>query len=189
VSCANTPGVSNAVFWVGIDGYANSHLIQGGLSASCASTSSTAKYAIWQETNPTVPAKNVASVAVGDNIQTTVSYAKATSKYTIKIVVNGTTRLNKTGKLSGEPLASAECTAEAPRLRGSGQISALANFGTFHMASCQVATATHPNAISILDGPQDGLAVHRQDLVRSGAHRASTGLPFNASWPVTWNAP
>jgi hypothetical protein len=189
MSCSQTSIGGNAVFWVGIDGYVNEdYLIQAGVRAICASPTASATYKIWWETNPTVPATNVASVTVGDKIQTTIIYDKTTSAYSMKITVNGTVRSITTDKLSGEPLTSAECVAESPILEHVG-VSPLADFGTFQMADCTVATASQPNAISIIDGPQHGLAVYRLDLVRNGVLHATAGLPLNGTLPVTWKAP
>ena len=83
--------VANAwtVFWVGLDGWWNGTVEQGGSEAYCPTKGGAPSYALWWEMFPTNSIQTVLTIGAGDTITASVTYASATSKFTI--VVNDVT--------------------------------------------------------------------------------------------------
>ena len=73
------------VFWVGLDGWFNDTVEQGGTQAECGSVGGTAAYSMWWEMYPTNSIQTVLAIHPGDKITASVKFAKATSEYTIKV--------------------------------------------------------------------------------------------------------
>jgi hypothetical protein len=101
--------------WVGIDGYANSYLVQTGTGAQC--VGGVASYNAWWEVLPaseTVISK--ITVSAGDHMTAAVTYL---GSGTFRVWLNDTTAKTHFQKMvtsSGSPLQSAECIAERPEV-------------------------------------------------------------------------
>lgn len=77
------------VFWVGLDGWLDNTVEQGGSSARC--IGGVPHYQTWWEMYPTNSIQTVDTIKAGDTITATVTYAPATGKYTI-VVTDVTTK-------------------------------------------------------------------------------------------------
>lgn len=77
------------VFWVGLDGWLNNSVEQGGSSARC--VDGVPQYRTWWETFPTNAIQTVDTIAPGDTITASVTYSPASGRFTIvvKDVTNG----------------------------------------------------------------------------------------------------
>ncbi len=128
VDCAKTPN-SYAVFWTGMDGYADTTVEQIGTLAVC--TGTVASYYAWYEFVPNEDIQLISSVTVtaGDNISASVTF-DGSGEYTLKITdVTTGKSYSKKGKVTGgAKRASAEWIAEAPT--GTTGILPLSDFGT-----------------------------------------------------------
>jgi hypothetical protein len=73
------------VFWVGLDGWWDNTVEQGGSEAFCATSGGTPSYSIWWEMYPTNSIQTVLAINVGDTITASVKFATATSVFTITV--------------------------------------------------------------------------------------------------------
>jgi hypothetical protein len=76
---------SNAwtVFWVGLDGWWDNTVEQGGSSAQC--VKGIPQYTVWWEMFPTNAIQNVFTIRPGDKISATVTYKPTTSVFVITV--------------------------------------------------------------------------------------------------------
>ncbi len=130
VNCTKTPN-SYAVFWVGLDGYADTTVEQIGTLAVC--TGTVASYYAWYEFVPNEDIQLISSVTVspGDKISASVTF-DGSGEFTLKIkdVTTGKPYSKKGKVTGGAKRASAEWIAEAPCCTGTGGILPLSDFGT-----------------------------------------------------------
>ncbi len=73
------------VFWVGLDGWWDGTVEQGGSSAYCPTQGGSAQYALWWEMYPTNSIQSVLAINPGDKISASVIYSTATAVYTITV--------------------------------------------------------------------------------------------------------
>jgi hypothetical protein len=159
VSCTSKGIVS---FWVGLDGWTNGTVEQDGTGADCR-TGKAAYYAWWQ----TYPANSQqtysVTVAAGDAITSTVSYAN--DQYTLVLTdrTQGWTKTTTAAAPDGSANASAEIVAEAASVNGT--VSQLPNFRTVTFTGSAIDGTSLPDT--------DAAAV---DMVnQTGSVIASTG--------------
>jgi hypothetical protein len=127
VNCTKTPN-TYAVFWVGLDGYADTTVEQTGTLAVC--SGKTAAYYAWYEFVPNEDIQLISTVAVspGDKISAAVLYDDPGFTLKITNVTTGNSFSKKGKPTGGAKRESAEWIAEAPT--GSSGILPLSNFGT-----------------------------------------------------------
>ncbi len=73
------------VFWVGLDGWWDGTVEQGGSSAFCPTQGGKAQYTLWWEMYPTNSIQSVLAINPGDKITASVVYSTATAVYTITV--------------------------------------------------------------------------------------------------------
>jgi hypothetical protein len=73
------------VFWVGLDGWWNDTVEQGGSSARCGAANHAPTYALWWEMFPTNSIQTVLTINAGDTINASVVYVPGTAKFTITV--------------------------------------------------------------------------------------------------------
>ena len=138
LNCTKTPN-DYSVFWVGIDGYANSTVEQVGTTANCGGTAGTTpQYYAWYEfyLPPGVPRVVIQSVPVkpGDEIAAYVNYTDdANGPYWTVWIKNWTTGKTYSKQVpynSQQKRAFAEWIAERPCCNSAGYDEPLADFGT-----------------------------------------------------------
>jgi hypothetical protein len=134
VSCDPSRPVMNAVFWVGLDGWNNTSVEQGGTLANC--QNGTASYEAWWEMYPYNGIQNSFAINAGDTISASVTYLASSSLFSIvvKDLTSGqslTENIACQADMGGCPRSSAEVISEDP-LGGSDQDSAfyLPDYGT-----------------------------------------------------------
>jgi len=126
---------SDAVFWVGIDGFTSGTVEQDGTLAECSGGS--AFYFSWWEMFPTNAIQVVgSSVLPGDSISASV--VRSGTSYTLKVTdsTHPANSFTTTQSCSSCANSSAEWIAEAPSSGGS--ILPLANFGTWTLSGATV---------------------------------------------------
>lgn len=104
-----------AAFWVGMDGWWNGEVEQGGSEAEC--FGGTASYSVWWEMFPHNEIQTGFSIRPGDTITASVTYVAGTKEFDIvvKDVTSGKTLTEDTKCLSGQngcPRTSAEVISE-----------------------------------------------------------------------------
>ena len=73
------------VFWVGLDGWFNNTVEQGGSEAYCSTTEGTPAYHLWWEMFPTNAIQTTLTINPGDEITADVRYVKSTSTFVIRV--------------------------------------------------------------------------------------------------------
>jgi Peptidase A4 family len=126
--------VANAftVFWVGFDGFNDSTVEQDGTGAECVGT--TPAYFAWWEMYPTNSIQPFSmSVAPGNKIKATVSYAAGTSQYTMTVSNLTTGQENTQTATCGSGQQCLRAVAEwiTERPSSGGGLEPLAKFRTF----------------------------------------------------------
>lgn len=170
---------TDAVFWVGIDGFTSGSVEQDGTFAECSGGS--AFYFTWWEMFPTNAIQVVgSSVQPGDNI--TSSVVRSGTSYTLKVTdsTHPANSFSTTQSCSSCANSSAEWIAEAP---SSGSVLPLANFHSWTLNSATVSSTTVGNG-NISSFPDDEITM----VDNRGRVKALPG-PLNAgsnSFTVTW---
>lgn len=159
VSCTSKGIVS---FWIGLDGWTNGTVEQDGTGADCR-TGKPAYYAWWQ-TFPTNSQQTYAvTVAPGDSITSTVSYANQQYTLVLSDRTQGWTKTTTADAPDGSANASAEIVAEAASVNST--VTQLPNFRTVTFTNSAIDGTSLPDT--------DAAAV---DMVNStGSVIASTG--------------
>ena len=169
VTCGES---SEAVFWVGLDGWGSDTVEQDGSGAYC--SGSTPHYYAWWETYPANSIQQYTkTVKAGDHFTATVTY-KGGGKYLMTVAdsTQGWTE-NTNATSSSATRSSAEVIAEAPS--GSGGREALADFGkvsfTGSMVDGTALSNSSPTAINMYSG---------------GLDASTTKLSSTENFKVTW---
>lgn len=120
------------VFWVGLDGWTNGTVEQGGSSARC--IGGTPHYTLWWEMFPTNAIQTMNTINAGDTITASVVYDPSTKKFQIKVrdVTTGK-GFTENEKCAGDQTcerSSAESIAEDVGHFGAGTYFPLADYGT-----------------------------------------------------------
>jgi Peptidase A4 family len=169
--CSGTSGLTDAAFWVGLDGFGSSTVEQTGSDAVCSDGS--ASYGAWFEAYPEPSYGYDATVEPGDQFYAYVSGSGDSYELVIEDDTQGWYGAQDV-TVPGAEDASAEIIAEAP---SSGGILPLTNFGTVAFSDAQA------------DGDGFGsLSPVQLDMVSSsGALEAETSaLPSTNAFSVTW---
>lgn len=117
VTCDPSQPVENAVFWVGLDGWGNNSVEQGGTLANC--QNGTAQYETWWEMYPYNGLVTAFTINAGDTIAASVTYVTSTSTFDIEVkdVTSGQTlsqNLPCEPGMGGCVRGSAEVVSEDP---------------------------------------------------------------------------
>jgi peptidase A4-like protein len=125
------------VAWVGMDGWWNDIVEQGGSSAYC--FNGTAQYALWWEMWPHNLIQTANPINAGDTIDATVTYAAGAGTFSIVVrdVTNGQTLTQSQpcySDMSGCPRVNAEVVTETP-VRSDGSVFTLPGYGTLSYSS------------------------------------------------------
>src|SRR6266568_5954374 len=170
---------TDAVFWVGIDGFTSGSVEQDGTLAECSGGS--AFYFTWWEMYPTNAIQVVgSSVVPGDTISASV--VRSGTSYTLKVTdsTHPANSFTTTQSCSNCANSSAEWIAEAP---SSGTVLPLANFHTWTLNNATVSSTTVNNG-TISSFPDDEITM----VDNRGRVKAQPG-PLNGSgnsFSVTW---
>ena len=170
VAATITPTFSST--WVGIDGFANSSLIQVGTAQN--SRDGEAFYSAWWEILPAV-SQTITTVSVepGDTIAATITQV-TTDTWTITLVNRTTGAAFSTTQAYTGPGASAEWIQEAPTV--AGRVTTLARYGS----TTFTATA---------NGRTPALALRNGGLmVQNGRHVSVPSVPDTATGRFTVHA-
>jgi hypothetical protein len=141
------------VFWVGLDGWWNNTVEQGGSSAFCPTSGGAAQYQLWWEMFPTNAIQTVLTINAGDTITASVKYATATSVFTIKVrdVTSGQsfTRHERCANGLTCDRSSSDVITEDVGMVGAGSFFPLADYGTMGYTNAGATdTAGHKGSIS-----------------------------------------
>ena len=120
VTCAKTSSTQAAVHWVGLDGWYDKTVEQGGTEAYCSGI--TATYSAWWEMYPTNQITQVFPVHPGDHMTASVSFTSGIFTIVVRDTTSGRNltvaqRCNVKARCSR---SSAEWIAEAPAYGGHG---------------------------------------------------------------------
>jgi hypothetical protein len=175
-----------AVFWVGLDGWWDDTVEQGGTSAQC--LSGTPSYTAWWEMYPTNAIQEVFSISAGDKMTAGVTYTVATHTFviTVKDVTSGHSFTRK--ELCGAGLtcnrSSAEAIAEDVGLYPGPGYYPLANYGRMSFSGSQMTDISgHTGSFT------DSAWLHGSVTEMSGgvtyakvSALSATGAKFTAIW-------
>ena len=130
------------VFWVGLDGWYDGTVEQGGSEAYCATAGGPASYNLWWEMFPTNSIQTELAINAGDTITASVSYSTKTAIFTI-VVKDVTTKKSITEKESCAPgltcgRSSAEAITEDVGRFGQGNYFPLADYGSMGYSNSQI---------------------------------------------------
>jgi peptidase A4-like protein len=146
VSCAKSASTQAVVQWVGLDGWYDKTVEQGGTEAYCSGT--TPVYSAWWEMYPSNQITQVFAVRPGDQMTASVTYVNRV----FTIVVNDVTS-RKALTIAQRCTSSATCSrssaewvVEAPAYGGHG--AALARWSQFSFTHTVASASGNPNATS-----------------------------------------
>lgn len=139
------------VFWVGLDGWFDNTVEQGGSSAQC--VNGVPQYTTWWEMFPTNAIQTVFTISPGDTIDATVTFSATTRRYTITVrdVTSGRSFTQTPTCASNLTCArsSADWIAEDVGMFGGSGFFPLANYGTMRFgSSTATAVGGHRGPIS-----------------------------------------
>jgi Peptidase A4 family len=134
------------VFWVGLDGWWNNTVEQGGSEAYCPTAGGSPTYDLWWEMFPTNSIQTVLAINAGDTITASVKYATATSVFTIKVKDVTTGKAFTKHERCGSGLvcnrSSADVITEDVGMFGAGSYFPLADYGTMGYTNVGVTDTT-----------------------------------------------
>ncbi|MCI4366971.1 MAG: G1 family endopeptidase [Thermoplasmata archaeon] len=152
-TCGGSNNLSEAGFWVGIDGYNDKTVEQVGTVIECkvVSGSSAIFYIGVTEFYP-APSTVVTSTAIspGDHITASASYASSTGAYTL-ILRDITSRgaWSTTDNRITAQRSSAEWITESPCKTGCKSYLPMVNFGSVTFTGCSATLSGHNHAIGV----------------------------------------
>ena len=170
-NCSGTSGLTDAAFWVGLDGFGSGTVEQTGTDAVCQNGS--ASYGAWFEAYPNPSYGYEATVDPGDQFYAWVEASGDSYELVIEDDTQGWYGVQNV-TVSGAEDASAEIIAEAP---SSGGILPLTNFGNVAFSDAQA------NG----DGFSSLSPIQLDMVSSSGALEAETSaLPSTNAFSVAW---
>jgi hypothetical protein len=174
------------VFWVGLDGWWDGTVEQGGSSARC--INGTPHYTLWWEMFPTNAIQTVLTIKAGDTVTASVSYKPATKVFVIfvKDVTTGASFTRSPKCASGLTCdrSSTEVIVEDVGMFGAGSYFPLANYGTMAFTGSSM-TDTHGHTGSFTNPNwQHASVVESASGVTYATVSALTnvGKNFTATW-------
>ncbi len=179
---------SNAwtVFWVGLDGWWDNTVEQGGSSAQC--VKGTPKYTVWWEMFPTNAIQSVFTIKPGDKISATVTYKPATSVFviTVRDITSGHsfTQNQRCASNINCARSSADVIAEDVGHFGGGTFFPLADYKTMSFTGAGI-TDTTGHAGSFSNSAWLNAAVTESaggTTYATVSPLSTTGQRFSATW-------
>jgi hypothetical protein len=174
------------VFWVGLDGWYDDTVEQGGTSAQC--VDGVPQYMAWWEMYPTNAITTVFSVNPGDKISASVVYEPSTQKFQITVTDLTTGQSLSKDKSCASDLtcsrSSADVITEDVGHFGSDSFFPLANYGTMKYKSASI-TDVSDN----VGGISDSNWSHGSVTEESGGVTYATVSGLNSSgngFETTW---
>jgi hypothetical protein len=174
------------VFWVGLDGWYNGTVEQGGSSARC--MGGVPKYTVWWEMFPTVAVTNVFTIRAGDKITASVNYKPGTATFVIVVTDDTTSRSFTENEKCASDLTcernSADVIAEDVGKFGSDSYFPLADYGTMEFKKASVADV-NGNSGGISNSNWLNAAVTESSGATTYATvsaLSTTGNSFKATW-------
>jgi len=129
------------VFWVGLDGWFNNTVEQGGSEAYCNTTGGTPAYNLWWEMFPTNAIQTTLAINPGDKITADVRYVKSTSTFVIRVSDETSEQSFTTDQLCAVGLVCQRSSTDVITEdvgNFSGGYYPLANYGTMRYTDAQV---------------------------------------------------
>ena len=141
------------VFWIGLDGWFDGTVEQGGSSAYCPTAGGKPQYSLWWEMFPTNAIQSVLATAAGDTVTASVTYSahRSTFTITVKDLTSGKhfTRHEHCGGGQTCQRSSTDVITEDVGRFGAGNFFPLANYGTMSYANAAAQdVAGHSGSIS-----------------------------------------
>jgi hypothetical protein len=184
VSCPQPDAWS--VFWVGLDGWWNDTVEQGGSSAEC--VDGTPQYAVWWEMYPTNAIQTVFSINPGDTIKASVTYKSSTATFIIVVtdLTSGQSFTEDEQCAQGLTCArsSADVIAEDVGQYGGNGFFPLADYGTMSFTGSKI-TNTSGNTGSFTDNKWLRAAVTESAdgvTYATVSKLLNAGTSFSAQW-------
>ncbi len=139
------------VFWVGLDGWWNNTVEQGGSSAQC--INGTPNYTLWWEMFPTNAIQPVLTISAGDTITASVVFDPASAKFVIRVkdVTSGQSFTRRPACASNIVCdrSSADVIAEDVGHVGGSTFFPLADYGTMSFTGSKITDlAAHSGGFS-----------------------------------------
>ncbi len=183
VDCAGTSGEYSASFWIGIDGYTSSNIIQIGTESDC--TRGSPQYYCWYELFPQNGVVLDLTIDPGDEIHARIEYiGNDTFRLTITDTTNGDD-FSTTVVSPGANRNSAEWIVEAPVYRN--RILPLSDFGPVDFMNTSV-------TVKGVTGPISNPGWRYQAIVmeaRNGTLKATPTFlsAMGSSFRIFWEHP
>jgi hypothetical protein len=176
-----------AGFWVGLDGWWNNEVEQGGSEARC--LSGVPRYNVWWEMYPFNAIQTKFAIAAGDTIHASVTYVTSTQMFTIvvKDVTSGRTLRQVTPCQSGQngcPRSTAEIISEDIG-HFAGGLFPLPDYGTETYTTASVTdTSGHTGSLS-----DPAWQLGKVTEVSGGVTKQTTSAlsPDGTSFTTTWH--
>ena len=176
------------VFWIGLDGWWDGTVEQGGSSAYCPTKNGSPQYSLWWEMYPTNSIQSVMATKAGDTITSTVTYKPSTKKFVIfvKDVTTGKSFTKTEACGSGQTCnrSSGEVITEDVGRFGAGSYFPLANYGTMHYSKVGLTDINgHSGSISASSW-QNGAVTEASGGITYAtvSALASGGTAFSTTW-------
>jgi hypothetical protein len=174
------------VFWVGLDGWFNDTVEQGGSSAQC--VNGLPQYTTWWEMFPTNAIQTVFTIRPGDTIDATVTFSPTTQVFTIRVrdVTTGQS-FTQTPTCASNIVcdrSSADWIAEDVGMFGGSGFFPLADYGTMRFSN-STATSLSGHSGPINDATwQDSPVIEESGGITYAtvSNLDSTGKSFTATW-------
>jgi hypothetical protein len=176
-------------FWVGMDGWWNDVVEQGGTEAQCINGSP--EYNVWWEMYPFNAIQTGFAINAGDTIEASVTYVASTQMFDIvvKDTTSGQTLTEDTPCQTGQdgcPRTSADIISEDITNLGSGGLFPLPDYGTETYTSASVTdTSGHTGSLS-----DSAWQLGEVTEVSGGVTKQTTSAlnPAGTSFTTTWQS-
>lgn len=174
------------VFWVGLDGWFNNTVEQGGSSAQC--VNGVPQYTTWWEMFPTNAIQTVFTIRPGDTIDATVTFSTTTRQFTITVkdVTTGQSFTQTPTCASNITCdrSSADWIAEDVGMFGGSGFFPLANYGTMRFSSSTAKSLTgHTGPISDASWQNSPVIEESAGITYATVSSLdSTGRTFTCTW-------
>jgi hypothetical protein len=133
------------VFWVGLDGWFNNTVEQGGSEAYCENAQDAPSYYLWWEMYPTVPIQTDMQINAGDQVTASVTYKTKSDNFVIDVTDSTSGASLSETEQCAENLdcqrSSADVITEDVGKYGSGKYYPLADYGKMGYTSAAVGDA------------------------------------------------
>lgn len=179
-----TAGNAWAVFWVGLDGWSNSTVEQGGSSGRC--VNGTPRYTLWWEMYPTNQITSVLVIHPGDSITATVTATATAFVITVRDTTTGRGFTKRAACASNLvcPRRSAEVVTEAPGLPGGGRLYPLADYASAGFTHVRLSDSLgHSGSLTHVSWLTSALTERSSNITLATSSKLrAKGTAFAAAW-------